>query len=360
MKIYSSQDFQKNAIKGVVTDPLAAAPSSPVVGQVYFDTALGGARWYDGTSWALKATDSALLNGQNAAYYLARANHTGTQLAATISDLATTVQGYRLDQFAAPTAAVAFNGQKATGLADPTNPQDAATKNYVDSQVSNAAAGIDSKPSVRLTTAGANDTLTGLAARDGVTPVAGDRVLVPSQTTGSQNGVYVAAAGAWTRATDADQTGEITPGATWYVEEGGTYGASTWRCGNTGTITLGTTSISITQFTGGTSYTNGNGLLLTGNSFSVKPSTGISVSAAGVAIDTTVVARKFAFTVGDGSAVNLAVVHNLGTKDVSVSVRLAATDEAILVDWTATDSNTVTLKFASAPAANAIKGVVVG
>jgi hypothetical protein len=359
MKIYNAQDFQKNAAKSIVIDPLSADPSAPVVGQTYFNTSTNQLLTYNGTAFANKATDSALLNGQNAAFYLARGNHTGTQTAATISDLATTVQGYRLDQFAAPTASVPFNNQKAAGLADPTNPQDAATKNYVDAQVQNAAAGIDSKPSVRAI-ATANVALSGTQTIDSVSLVAGDRVLLTAQTTASQNGVYVVAAGAWSRATDADATGEITPGATWYVEEGGTYAASTWRCANTGAITLGSTSVTITQFTGGTSYTNGNGLLLTGNSFSVKPSTGISVSAAGVAIDTAVVARKMAFTVGNGAATSIALNHNLNTQDVAVSVRLASTNEAILVDWVATDVNNVTLTFATAPAANAIKALVVG
>ena len=57
------------------------------------------------------------------------------------------------------------------------------------------------KDPCRLATT-ANDTLSGLAARDGVTPVANDRVLVKNQSTASANGIYVAAAGAWTRAID--------------------------------------------------------------------------------------------------------------------------------------------------------------
>jgi len=65
---------------------------------------------------------------------LARANHTGTQTASTISDFDTQVRTSRLDQMAAPTAAVALNAQKITGLADPTNAQDAVTLNYITTQ----------------------------------------------------------------------------------------------------------------------------------------------------------------------------------------------------------------------------------
>jgi hypothetical protein len=71
---------------------------------------------------------------------LARANHTGTQLAATVSDFDTQVRTSRLDQIAAPTASVALNAQKITGLADPTLAQDAATKAYTDLQITNLIA----------------------------------------------------------------------------------------------------------------------------------------------------------------------------------------------------------------------------
>jgi hypothetical protein len=73
----------------------------------------------------------------------ARANHTGTQLAATVSDFDTQVRTSRLDQMAAPTASVALNAQKLTGVADPTLAQDAATKAYTDAKV---AALVNSAP----------------------------------------------------------------------------------------------------------------------------------------------------------------------------------------------------------------------
>ena len=64
----------------------------------------------------------------------ARANHTGTQLASTISNFDTQVRTSRLDQMATPTAAVALGAQKLTGVADPTNAQDAVTLNYITTQ----------------------------------------------------------------------------------------------------------------------------------------------------------------------------------------------------------------------------------
>ena len=65
----------------------------------------------------------------------ARANHTGTQAASTITDLASTVKAYRLDEFATPNTSVALGLNKLTGVSDPTLAQDAATKAYVDTKV---------------------------------------------------------------------------------------------------------------------------------------------------------------------------------------------------------------------------------
>jgi len=68
---------------------------------------------------------------------LARANHTGTQTASTISDFDTQVRTSRLDQMAAPTGSVSLNSQKITSLGTPTTSGDAATKGYIDTQITN-------------------------------------------------------------------------------------------------------------------------------------------------------------------------------------------------------------------------------
>ena len=57
---------------------------------------------------------------------------------------------------------------------------------------------------------------------------------------------------------------------------------------------------------------------------------------------------------------SIAVVHNLGTQDVQVSVREVATQTAVWVDWAATDANTVTFTFAVAPASNAFRAAIIG
>jgi hypothetical protein len=168
-----------------------------------------------------------------------------------------------------PLAGVSLNSQKITSLGTPSANTDAATKGYVDG----VANGLDVKASVRAATT-ANITLSGTQTIDTtVSVIAGDRVLVKNQTTGSQNGIYVVAAGAWTRSTDADADAEVTTGLFTFVEEGTTNGDTGWVLATNNPITVGTTSLTFSQFSDAGSYTAGTGLTLTGNQFSVTAST---------------------------------------------------------------------------------------
>jgi hypothetical protein len=187
-----------------------------------------------------------------------------TLTASKISDFDTQVRTSRLDQMALPTASVALNNQKITGLATPTADTDAATKAYVDA----ARSGLDPKDSVRAATT-ANITLSGTQTIDGVSVVAGNRVLVKNQSTASANGIYVVAAGAWSRATDADTSAEVTAGMFCFVAEGTTNADTGWVLTTNDTITLGTTALDFVQFSGAGQITAGAGMTKTGNTLDV-------------------------------------------------------------------------------------------
>jgi len=145
------------------------------------------------------------------------------------------------------TADISVNNHKITSIANPTNDQDAATKSYVDS----VATGLDVKASVRVATTENIDLSTGgLLTIDGVTLKDGDRVLVKDQTTASENGIYVAHSGAWTRATDADSDNEVTAGMFTFVEEGNTNADKGFVLTTDNPITLGTTDLHFSQFSG--------------------------------------------------------------------------------------------------------------
>jgi hypothetical protein len=304
-------DLNKNQIENLRLQnlPTSAAPASPVDGQVYYDTTLNSIMVWDADvtpsgTWqrvlesgsvvdADIKSDAAIALSKLETDPLARANHTGSQAASTISDLATVVKAYKLNEFGAPTAAVAMNAQKITGLADPTLAQDAATKAYVDA----VKTGLDVKESVKVATTANIATLSGTMTIDAVGVVAGDRVLVKDQTTGSQNGIWVVATGAWSRATDADT--EINPGMFVFVEQGTANADSGWVMTADGAITVGTTALTFAQFSGAGQITAGTGLTKTGNTINAAGTVNrISVTADAIDISTSYVGQNTITTLG--------------------------------------------------------------
>jgi len=138
---------------------------------------------------------------------------------------------------------------------------------------------IDAKESVRIKTQ-VNDSLSGLAARDGITPVAGDRVLVPEQTTASEDGIYIAAAGAWSRSADMP-TGTEARGVRVWVEEGTVDGQRLYACDNVdGSDVVGTDGLTFALIGAGSPRGAGAGLILNGNNLDVVAANGsITVNA---------------------------------------------------------------------------------
>ena len=197
-----------------------------------------------------------------------------TLTSAKISDFDTQVRTSRLDQMAAPNTNLSINSNKLINVTDPTAAQDAATKSYVDNIAVN---GVVWKDSVRVATT-ANITLSGTQTIDGVSVIAGDRVLVKDQSTASQNGVYVCASGAWTRATDCDSSAEILNMAT-FVEEGTVSADQGFVLTTNAPIVIDVTSLNYTQFTGLGQITAGLALSKTGNTLDVNvDNTGIEVN----------------------------------------------------------------------------------
>src|SRR6056300_614936 len=147
--------------------------------------------------------------------------------------------------------------------ATPAGDSDVATKQYVDGLL----AGLHWKESVRVATT-ANITLSGTQTIDGVSLSADDRVLVKNQSSAEENGIYVVAAGSWSRSSDMD-SGDEFPGAAVFVREGTDNADLGYVCTND-SVTLGTTEITFTQFNGAANITAGDGLSKTGNILSVN------------------------------------------------------------------------------------------
>ena len=169
-----------------------------------------------------------------------------------------------ISDLSAPTGDVSFGNYKITSLSDPINAQDAATKNYVDS----VAQGLNVKSAVVAATT-TSITLVGGQTIDGVTVVAGDRVLVKNQAAPAQNGIYNVQTTVWTRTLDAATWNELVS-AFVFVEKGTTQSDTGWVCTVDPGGTLETTPVTWAQFSGAGTYTAGTGLSLSGGVFSIS------------------------------------------------------------------------------------------
>lgn len=248
------------------------------------------------------------------------------------------------------------SNQKIVGLADGTNPTDAVTLQQVQAFIR----GLDWKQSVRAASTG-NITLSGTQTVDGVALIAGDFFLAKDQTTASANGVYQVAAGAWARASWYDDGVEVTAATAIPVESGTVNGDAVFILTNDGAITVGTTSLAFTRLGGsGVSYTAGNGLNLSGSSFSVVPkaSGGIVVDGTGVSIDVTFsgLVKRYAADVPTTATANMA--HNMATQDHTWTVYVKSTGEDVTPDVTL-GANTDVLTFAVAPTSGQYRFVAV-
>jgi hypothetical protein len=392
--VYGALDIVKNELRNAVMQNLGTAPAAPVKGLMYFNSADNTLYWYDGTQWiAAKAAAGAIPSDTvttaaigdapvpGASTLFSRGDHkhgmpafgaitveqtfgsASTNGAATTLARADHAHGnpthdnaahaaIALSALGVPTASVNLNSQKIINLADPTAATDAANKQYVDGLI----AGLAWKDTVKLAST-ANAALTGNIAIDGVTTAAGDRILLKNQTAPAENGIWIASATAWTRATDADIEADLLNAAV-FVSAGTVNADTAWVMSTNAPITVGTTGLTWVQFAGAGTYTAGNGLTLTGNVLDVGAGTGILVAADTVAVDTTVIAtqtyvntavtgmaKKFAAAL-TGTASPETVTHNLNTRDVHVQVLNGATPyTAVEVDWDAATVNTVTIRY---------------
>ena len=235
---------------------------------------------------------------------------------------------FALTSVGAPTGNLSLATYKITSLGTPTDATDAATKAYVDS----VTEGLHIHESVvAATTANVNlaNALENGDTLDGITLATGNRILVKNQTTQSENGIYVVqASGQPTRAADFDTATEVDSGDFVFVYSG-TANASTGWVQTNKPATIGTDAIAFTQFSGAGTYLAGNGLTLTGNSFSINTTITADLSTAQTLTNKSIsgsantltnipnnALSNSAITI-NGTSVSLGGTRTLGTDDIS-------------------------------------------
>jgi hypothetical protein len=247
---------------------------------------------------------------------------------------------------------------KVVNLPTPSATGDAVPKSYVDSLVE----GLAWKDSCRVATQANLNLAAPGATVDGITMASGDRILVRAQSTTSENGIYVwnGAASAATRSLDASTFPELEQAVT-TVEEG-TSAAATYRQdqinGTIGSsavswVSFGTSAPAASETTAGIAELATQAEVNTGTD-DLRIITPLKLASWSGRI------KKFAVSIGDGSATSYTVTHNLASLDVVVTVFQNSTGEEVITDVTHATTNTLTVVFATAPASNAYRVVVIG
>lgn len=402
MKHLSHLNLNKNELQNAVIQPLASAPSSPVEGQIYYNTgddtvyvyANGG--WLDlgvqgggsgvvetivaGNNIDVDATDPAnpivsvetltpadigvaasaaeldILDGatlstaelnfvdgvtsaiqtQLDAKSTASKTETLTNKTIDANGTGNSISNLETGDFAANVI------DTDTALAANSNSRlatQAAVKAYIDS----AAVGIDWKPSVRVATTAAGTLASDFEngdTVDGVTLATGDRILIKDQAAPETNGIYVvAASGAPSRAGDANTSAEVTGGLAVWVNEGTANADTGWVLTTNDAITLGTTELTFTQFSGLGQVTAGSALTKTGNTLNVAVD------------DSTIEVSSDALRTKDGGTTN-AKLANMA--QATVKGRASGAGTGAPTDLSATQLTTI-VEAASATAAGKVE-----
>jgi hypothetical protein len=409
-------DLNKNELLNARIQNLSSAPSSPVAGQVYYNTSDNTLRYYSGSAWitlaqggdvtsAITAAINALTTddieeGSTNKYFTdERAQDAvgtlitnGSQTGITVSyvdgetklnfSVADQWTGKDTDDLTEGTTNLYFTDERAqdavgnavgTGLSynDTTgaisvDTNTIASKTYVDGAVQ----GLNVKESVRAATSAAGTLASDFEAGDtvgGVTLVAGDRILIKNQATATENGIYVvAASGAPARAADADPVASELEKGSYVLVTDGTYAATGWIVT---TYSAGATTW--TQFSAANEYTAGTNIAISGNAISFNGTLPVAnggtgaTTAAGAKTElgfTTKYAVSNPELTPSGGQVTWAVTHNMGTKDLTVQVRELSSDALVEVDVVHTSTTVVTLSWAAATTvtATSYRVVVIG
>jgi hypothetical protein len=347
--------FDDRYLGGKVTAPTVDNDGNPLTpGVIYWNTTNNNMYAWDGTAWQVFTSASAITN------ITATSPLTGGGASSSVT---VGIQSASTSQAGAVQLTDSTSSTSITTAATPNS-----VKQAYDLAAS-ALAGLHFHDPVETATS-SNITLSGLSAVNGYTPIAGDRILVKDQSTQADNGVYVAASGSWSRATDFDTWDEVYTSAV-YVKQGGLSGESfITTVASTGTV--GVTAITFALFATDAVYSAGTGLSLVGTTFSIDSTVATTsgtqtltnktialgsntVSGTTAQFNTALTDGDFATLAGTETLTNKTLTTaaiNLGAPNAQVGTTytFAATDNGKLVTASNASSQTYTIPSTSSVA----------
>lgn len=317
-------------------------------GWIVYNTVDGRLYYCTGSAWELRATNSDAFGGQAPAYYLNRANHTGTQSASTISGLTAAVQAVPLNQLAAPTGPLNLGNQELTNVAPATTTTSVPNWGQVSDMVANLGfkhVRLASTTNVPIVSTGAGGTI------DGVTLQLGDLVLLKDQTNAVDNGIYRVGATALGRDPNNDTAQELPSGSVVVVDQGTTNAERMFMLTTSSGYVIGVDPIAFSPFgVAPNPYIAGNGISIVANTVSVVPGTGIVVGPGGVGVDFTVVGKIFNIDIPvPSSGTSLILTHNLGRRPVPNACMELSTGDEVNPGINYPDNNNILVDFSVAP-----------
>jgi hypothetical protein len=384
LPLLTGADFNKQEARNMVLHLLATAPSSPTEGQVYYHTGDHKWYWHNGTTFK-DVTDAVTLAGQAASYYLARANHTGSQTASTISDFSSSVNtligGATIAQSQvtnltgdlaakAPLASPGLTGTPTAPTATAgTNTTQIATTAYVVAEIlarlaSNDAmlykGAIDASTNPNYPAADAGHTyrisVAGkIGGASGANVEAGDIII--SHVDGSAGGTQAAVGADWD-IIQVNIDGAVTVNGTQTLTN------KTINADNNTITNIGSSEVIADIITGQTEETTiagGDYILIWDASASALRRMSRTNFVAGI----TGTVGNYSATIGNGASTSYTITqatHGLRSDArMHVDVKDASTGEVVFADISVNNSNgTVTIAFATAPATNAYRVTIIG